>query len=231
MPLKSTKEKKIRYKKFLYSNRFLRPWRPQSFFARLKQSRPIAKSPHRGSAVHPVIRHPSRFFTTGALCASSWKCRGWKENKRSTDNGFGSRLCWWRCIVARHCCGPVIVSLFCDRSQGGVPRMREPRPRSLGTFAIIRKNDRSTIKPASKGARPPLSPSPFSPFSLMHANQEEKEGDVCKVSGRNFCHIDFTRNDEAMLRVTRVPLRLWGERFVYYYFSLFSPEAVSSLER
>lgn len=131
------------------------------------------RSPDRGFAIHPRLstNRPSRFFTRGALCASSWKCRGWKENKRSTDNGFGSRLCWWRCIVARHCCGPVIVSLFCDRSQGGVPRVREPRPRSLGTFAIIRKNDRSAIKPASKGA----SPSPFSSFPVR-ANQEGKEG-------------------------------------------------------
>lgn len=84
------------------------------------RGRHIADSPST-----PVIRYPSRFFTAGALCASSWKCRGWKENKRSTDNGFGSRLCWWCCIVARHCCGPVIVSLFCDRSQGGVSRVRE----------------------------------------------------------------------------------------------------------
>lgn len=111
--------------------------------------------------------------------------------------------------------------------------MREPRPRSLGTFAIIRKNDRSTIKPASKGACPPLSPSPYSPSSVVHANQEGKEGDVCEVSGRNFCHIDFTRNGETMLRVnvTRVPLRLRGERFIYYYFSFFVPETVPSLER
>lgn len=35
----------------------------------------------------------------------------------------------------------------------------KPRPRSLGTFAIIRKNDRPTIKPASKGALPFPSPS------------------------------------------------------------------------
>lgn len=34
----------------------------------------------------------------------------------------------------------------------------KPRPWSLGTFAIIRKNDRSAIKPTSKGALVPLRP-------------------------------------------------------------------------
>lgn len=49
MPLKSTKEKKIRYKKFFYSNRFLRPWRPQSLHGLskvvLSRSRHIADPP------------------------------------------------------------------------------------------------------------------------------------------------------------------------------------------
>lgn len=68
--------------------------------------------------------------------------------------------------------------------------MREPRPRSLGTFAIIRKNDRSTIKPASKGAHPPLR------LFLPGARESGREGDVCEVNDGNFCHIDFTRNGE-----------------------------------
>lgn len=76
------------------------------------------------------------------------------------------------------------MSLFCDRSQGGVPRVREPRPRSLGTFAIIRKNDRSAIKPASKGASR-LPPSVFSSLPVR-ANQEGKEGGSAKLAVGTF---------------------------------------------
>lgn len=70
----------------------------------------------------------------------------------------------------------------------------KPRPRSLGTFAIIRKNDRSTIKPASKGAllprRPPV-------LSAMRANQERKESGDREVSDRNFYDIDFIQIGET----------------------------------
>lgn len=69
----------------------------------------------------------------------------------------------------------------------------KPRPRSLGTFAIIRKNDRSTIKLASKGTLL-SSPAPLpAVLSAVRANQEGKESGDREVSGRNFCDIDFIR--------------------------------------
>lgn len=69
----------------------------------------------------------------------------------------------------------------------------KPRPRSLGTFAIIRKNDRSTIKPASKGTL--LSQLPV--LSAERVNQEEKGSGDREVSDRNFCDIDFTQIGET----------------------------------
>lgn len=65
----------------------------------------------------------------------------------------------------------------------------KPRPRSLGTFAIIRKNDRSAIKPTSKGALVPHRPS-FPRYARIRKGRKEEVDR--EVSDRSFYDNDFT---------------------------------------
>lgn len=128
--------------------------------AQLKQSRPT-RSPHRRFAFHPRYPLPLQVLHRWCPVRLVVEVQGDERRTREVQTMDSVRGCVGGAALSP---GIVAARLLCrcfvtDRKVACLV-CAKPRPRSLGTFAIIRKNDRSTIKPASKGALLPLRP-PF----------------------------------------------------------------------